>query len=272
MAAKYRKLDPRIWHDEKFQTLSPQHKLIAVYCLTCSDCNRIGLFHLSLARAAEETGYPSDTLAKGMAYVCHTLGWGFERVSSTLFLPTWWKYNGACGPKTMAGNLQDLHDVPQTPLIQQFKEATKYLTDAEADVLRRVCHTYAIPICVSPAEAEAETEAEVEEPPHPPKGGRRAPSRFTTPTLEEITQYCNERKNTLNPQLFLDHYTANGWLVGRNPMKDWKAAIRTWERNGFNRNTNGTTSHAKTLDDMTPAEQAEFFRKQKAERDGALNL
>lgn len=63
----------------------------------------------------------------------------------------------------------------------------------------------------------------------------RAASRFTPPTVEEVRAYCQERKNNVDPQRFVDYYTANGWKVGRNPMKDWKAAVRTWERNGSSR-------------------------------------
>ena len=57
--------------------------------------------------------------------------------------------------------------------------------------------------------------------------------RFVPPTLEEVRSYCQERKNNVNPEKFIDHYTANGWMVGRNKMKDWKAAVRTWERNSY---------------------------------------
>lgn len=57
-------------------------------------------------------------------------------------------------------------------------------------------------------------------------------ARFIRPTLEEVASYCEERKNNVDPQRFIDYYTANGWKVGRNPMKDWKAAVRTWERGG----------------------------------------
>ncbi len=57
--------------------------------------------------------------------------------------------------------------------------------------------------------------------------------RFTPPTLEEVQTYCLERKNKVDPQRFIDYYTSNGWVVGKNKMKDWKAAIRTWERNGY---------------------------------------
>lgn len=55
-------------------------------------------------------------------------------------------------------------------------------------------------------------------------------SRFTPPTLDEVKAYCSERNNNVDAQRFIDYYTSNGWKVGRNAMKDWKAAVRTWER------------------------------------------
>lgn len=64
--------------------------------------------------------------------------------------------------------------------------------------------------------------------------------RFTPPTLEEVSAYCAERRNSISPQHFIDFYSANGWMVGRNKMKDWRAAVRNWEtrekekRNGTN--------------------------------------
>ena len=62
----------------------------------------------------------------------------------------------------------------------------------------------------------------------------RTREKFTPPTLEDVRAYCQERKNNVDPERWLDHYTSNGWKVGRNPMKDWKAAVRTWERSGYN--------------------------------------
>ena len=55
-------------------------------------------------------------------------------------------------------------------------------------------------------------------------------TRFKKPTLDEITAYCTERKNSVDPQAFFDFYESKGWRVGNQPMKDWKACIRTWER------------------------------------------
>lgn len=54
---------------------------------------------------------------------------------------------------------------------------------------------------------------------------------FKKPTIEDVAAYCRERSNAVDPQSWMDHYTANGWRVGRNAMKDWKAAVRTWEKN-----------------------------------------
>ena len=63
--------------------------------------------------------------------------------------------------------------------------------------------------------------------------------RFKPPTLEEVQAYCSERGNRVDPQRWYDHYSANGWKVGKNTMKDWKASVRTWERNGYDRQEDG---------------------------------
>lgn len=62
--------------------------------------------------------------------------------------------------------------------------------------------------------------------------------KFIKPTLEEVRQYCLERKNKIDAEKFIDYYESNGWKVGRNSMKDWKAAIRTWESNAKEKQTN----------------------------------
>lgn len=55
--------------------------------------------------------------------------------------------------------------------------------------------------------------------------------KFIKPTIDEVSSYCKERGNKIDAQKFIDYYEANGWQVGRNSMRDWKAAIRTWEKN-----------------------------------------
>jgi hypothetical protein len=55
--------------------------------------------------------------------------------------------------------------------------------------------------------------------------------RFVKPTIEDIFNYCSERENNVDIRRFFDYYESNGWKVGKNPMKDWKASVRTWEKN-----------------------------------------
>lgn len=79
--------------------------------------------------------------------------------------------------------------------------------------------------------------------------------RFTPPTVEEVAEYCRERNNHVDPVHFVDYYTSNDWKVGKNKMKDWKAAVRTWERNGYSnkqqaRGENGILLDNRKTDDL----------------------
>lgn len=63
-------------------------------------------------------------------------------------------------------------------------------------------------------------------------------TRFTPPSIEDVRAYCQERGNGVDAERFIDYYNANGWRVGKNAMKDWKAAVRTWEKNGYSNGGN----------------------------------
>ena len=70
-------------------------------------------------------------------------------------------------------------------------------------------------------DSEKEKESKADKPPR---------TRFVPPSLSDVQAYCQERQNGVDAQRFIDYYTSNGWKVGKNSMKDWKAAVRTWER------------------------------------------
>lgn len=59
---------------------------------------------------------------------------------------------------------------------------------------------------------------------------QRARARGSHPTLDEIRAYCEERQNNIDPEQFYDFYASKGWKIGKSPMKDWKACVRTWEK------------------------------------------
>jgi len=58
---------------------------------------------------------------------------------------------------------------------------------------------------------------------------------FNKPKLSEVKDYCLERNNNIDAEAFIDFYESKGWMVGKNKMKDWKAAVRTWEKKNYNK-------------------------------------
>lgn len=56
------------------------------------------------------------------------------------------------------------------------------------------------------------------------------PKRFSPPTVDDVKAYCSERNNSVDAERFVDFYSSKGWKVGNQPMKDWKACVRTWEK------------------------------------------
>lgn len=100
-------------------------------------------------------------------------------------------------------------------------------------------------------EIELEKDIEIEKEIHSSaKSTTTKRKRFEKPTLSQITQYCLERNNNVNTEQFYDYYESNGWKVGKNAMKDWKACVRTWERNGYDKPIKKKNNKQDTLNDM----------------------
>lgn len=104
----------------------------------------------------------------------------------------------------------------------------------------------------SPPEIEIELEKDIEiekEIHSSAKSTTTKRKRFEKPSISDIKQYCIERNNNVNAEQFYDYYESNGWKVGKNSMKDWKAAVRTWERSEYRKpTTTKKTNTEQTLD------------------------
>ena len=106
------------------------------------------------------------------------------------------------------------------------------------------CNTNVIP-CNTEIEKEKDIEIDIDieiEKEIEKENTKGKAKRFTKPTLAEVQAYCNERNNNVDAEHFYDYYEANGWKVGKNSMKDWKASVRTWERNGYDSKPKATTA------------------------------
>lgn len=125
--------------------------------------------------------------------------------------------------------------------LEQAKEKNRQRVAAhrEKQKLLASCNDYSN-VTVTPCnDADIDTDSDKDkEEDKDQKDNKGTRSRFVPPTVDEVRAYCIERKNGINAEQFIDYYTARGWMIGKNKMKDWKASVRTWERNGFSTNTN----------------------------------
>lgn len=82
---------------------------------------------------------------------------------------------------------------------------------------------------------------------------RKRPTRtpFNPPTVEEVRAYCTERGNSVAPEAFIDFYESKGWMIGKNKMKDWKAAVRTWEQSDKRKGVKNGGGNRRSLEGST---------------------
>ena len=107
-------------------------------------------------------------------------------------------------------------------------DENKAYTEAETDVYPECIQAVSNPdtqVRLGEVRLRQDSVGEVIEEAEPPTR-----KRFVPPTVDEVRDYCYDRGNSVDPQRFVDYYTSNGWMVGKNKMKDWKAAVRTWEQ------------------------------------------
>ena len=133
-------------------------------------------------------------------------------------------------------DLEILTDIPAAI----FREMLKICSSESVgwlDVMTpRIPHGYHTDTAVSPRyPLDSDSDLDLDSNLDSDSCAQRGCAKFKKPTVEQITKYCNERKNHIDPQQFFDHYESNGWRVGKASMKNWQAAIRTWEKNNEKR-------------------------------------
>lgn len=159
--------------------------------------------------------------------------------------------------------------VPAT--VTEMATVTKTATVTETATVEAptVTETVTQPL---PKQSPADTRTDTQQ--SRPKERARVP-RFTPPTEAEVADYCRERGRGVDPERWFAHYTSNGWRVGKNPMRDWRAAVRTWERNDLNRDNphaNRPPSHNRSaverVEDAIRRKRAEHPELYEAEASG----
>lgn len=192
------------WADKWFRGLSPLHKLAWGYL--CDNCDAAGVIELDEALANFQIG--SDV---SWGELGDLAGSRIERLDSgkmylTKFIEFQYGHlSEACPPHKHA------------------------IASLRKHGLTKVLARYSIPS--GNAQEEDKDKKKIEE---GESEGKQPARRFSKPTLAQVEAYCAERDKGVDASKWFAYYESNGWRVGRNPMRDWKAAVRTWEGNGFN--------------------------------------
>lgn len=219
--ATYRTVHISFWTDPKVDDdFTPEDKYFYLYLLTNPHTNICGCYEISMKQMVRETGYNEDTvkrLLQRMEFTHNVIQ--YDASTKEVFIPRWGKYNWFNSKDTMAG----VAKVASCIKSERFRES----------IIQGPLMGVYTPPQGGGGTSDTVTVTDTD----------TVPVRGKHPTIEDVKAYCKERGNRVDPERFIDYYTSNGWKVGKNPMKDWKAAIRTWEkgdqsqRTGKKRNT-----------------------------------
>jgi len=242
----YRSFDTETWRDPWFESISPHAKLMFIYLWTNEAVNQAGLYSITKKRIEFETGLKLDEVVSEL----------HPKVEWNPSLNLVWVKNfckrQCANPKFFIGAVKQLKSVPGD-FIEKFTTYNQSLFD-KYSIERPVIpypngiDTISIPsqdgIDTHPISGTGSDTDQVQD--IKPRAGDKKPSptrppakKFIIPSIQDIASYCEERGSPVNPEKFHAYYESNGWMVGKNHMKDWKAAVRTWEQRDESKGGNG---------------------------------
>lgn len=225
------------WQDDKVvNDFSPEDKYFMLYLLTNPHTTQLGIYSFNTKIAAFELGYSVEAVS----VLLDRFESKYEiiirsKYTSEIAIKNFLRYSVIKGGKPVMDLLNN-----EAKSVKD-KELLKYVVDnlSEKDDLLDTISAFVGEIkekfdAISFNENDNENDNDNDStPPVRQAYGKRtekSQKKFIPPSVEEVRKYCQERKNKIDPEAFVDHYLSVGWKVNKNPMKDWKAAVRTWER------------------------------------------
>lgn len=212
--AIFRKIHTSFWSDPFIQDLDNDHRLFYLYLLTNERTKQCGIYEISKKQMSFELGYTIDRVSKLLTYFIKNGKILYSESTKEIALKNWMKYNGSTSPKVASCIKSELCSVKDRVLIEYVNGM--YTASQQEQ------------------EQEEEKEQEI-------KRG------FVKPTIEQLKEYMREQGMNDIAENWLNHYEANGWKVGKNPMKDWKASVRTWKTNQKNNLPSQQVVHKKVF-------------------------
>lgn len=227
---KKRYIDTVFWDDNYITNLDPSEKLLFIYLITNPNTNISGIYQISLKRISLDTGIEKE--------MCEKIIGRFQKDDKVFYKDGWIvignfiKHQNFNSPFIKTGIERELKDVPS--------DLIPYIHGIET-VLKE--H-----ISISQGISQSQ--------------GKGKHTIFEIPLVEDIKEYCKKRNNSVNADTFFNFYESKGWMVGKNKMKDWRAAVRTWETN--NKKEDKTQPEPEIITEEMKRKKEEAFKNFKA--------
>ena len=214
------------WEDKKVtDEFSVEDRYFMLYLLTNPHTTQLGIYELSISTMSNETGYNRDVvkvLLDRFQNKYDVIRYSF--VTGEIAIKNYLKHSIIKGGKPVYDCLlKEAKMVDDRSLLSYIYNS---LYNKQIDNITVIDFLNYIEKEISNKEInnnndnDNDNERIVDE----------SSNRFIPPTVDMVSEYCLERNNSVDPEEFVDFYTSKGWLIGKNKMKDWKAAVRTWER------------------------------------------
>lgn len=214
--AQYRSIQLSFWTDAKvIDDFTPEDRYFYLYLMTNPHTNLSGCYEISMKQMSDETGYSKETVHKlldRMQNIHRVII--YSTTSKEVLIIHWSKYNWTNSDKFRTAVSREISEVKD----QGFKDFLNDIYEGKDTV----SIPYPYPMDTSITNTNTNTIS---------SSVNKKQSKFVAPTIEEVKDFAFEIGSTVNAEDFIDYYDGNGWMVGKNKMKDWKATFRRWTRN-----------------------------------------
>ena len=230
--AIYRTISISFWTDSKVSDdFTPEDRYFYLYLFTNPHTNLAGCYEISIKQMSNETGYSKDTIERLIDRFkkIHQII-DYSKETKEVLLLNWHKYNWTKSEKFRKPLAYEINNIKD----DIFKEYLSKIFNG-IDVRYRIDTNYIDTNCIDTSVTVTDTDTvtdtnTVSDYINNKEINKKKFKVFVPPTFEEVRDYCLERRNSIDPETFIDFYESKGWMVGKNKMKDWKACIRTWEK------------------------------------------
>lgn len=247
-------VDTSFWTDGKVEeTFTPEDKYFMLYLLSNPSTTQLGIYELTAKRAGYEMGYSPDAIKALLERFEQTHKIIiYSKATNEVAIKNFLRHSIIKGGAPVRDCLiKEMKSVKNKSLIERV---FAHIKDDEKlnDTVKKIIKEYEEKNgsfqysnekkneIDNDNDNENENDVSYHDSYHDSldESFKQPRKRFVAPSLEDVKAYCHDRQNGVDAQRFVDYYESNGWRVGKNKMKDWKAAVRTWERNGYASNQN----------------------------------